>query len=466
MSGRILPFPSRERPSTVGLPTAPFVRRTTELSFLHQRLEAALQGRRQVVLLAGEPGIGKTSLVDAFLGQLQNFSTLLSATGHCVEQYGPGEAYLPLLEAITWLCRGPKGKQRIALLRRYAPNWLAQLPSLLDPQDFSRLQQQVQGTSRERMLREMAEATEELSQPNGLVLVLEELHWSDVSTVDWLAYIAQRREPAKLLIIGAYRPMDALASGHPLSGTVQELRGRNQCDELLLAPFIAEGIAEYLTERFTVSPDDRPLLHELVVLLHRRTDGNPLFLVNTVDYLIQQGAVTEEAGRWTLHTKKIKDIDNSIPDTIRLLIARQVERLPDSEQRLLEAASVAGTEFAVAEIAAGLQTEDPALEALCERLMRMGQFVRASGLAEWLDGTTSGRYSFLHALYHEVLYSRLGELPRVQMHRHIAERKERAYGERTGELAAELAVHYEKGREFTRAVHYLGKAGETHGERA
>lgn len=116
MSGRILPFPSREHPSAVGPSVAPFVRRATELSFLHHRLEAALQGRRQVVLLAGEPGIGKTSLVDAFLGQLQNFSNLLSATGHCVEQYGPGEAYLPLLEALTWLCRGPSGKQRLALL--------------------------------------------------------------------------------------------------------------------------------------------------------------------------------------------------------------------------------------------------------------------------------------------------------------------------------------------------------------
>lgn len=460
MSGRILPFPSRERPSIVGLPTSPFVRRATELSFLHQRLEAALQGRRQVVLLVGEPGIGKTSLVDAFLGQLRNSSNLLTATGHCVEQYGPGEAYLPLLEAITCLCRGPNGKQCLALLRQYAPSWLAQLPSLLDPQDFSRLQQQVQGTSRERMLREMAEVTEELSQPNGLVLVLEDLHWSDVSTVDWLAYMAQRREPAKVLIIGAYRPMDALASGRPLSGTVQELQGRNQCEELRLAPLIAEGIAEYLTERFTVTMDDLPFLHELAVLLHRRTGGNPLFLVNTVDYLIQHGAMTAEAGQWTLHPEKIKDIDDSIPDTIRLFIARQAERLPDAEQRLLEAASVAGTEFAVAEIAAGLQVEAPALEALCERLARTGQFIRASGLAEWPDGTISGRYSFLHALYHEVLYSRLAELLRVQMHRRIAERKERAYGERAGEIAAELAAHWEKGREFTRAVHYLGKAGE------
>ncbi len=460
MNGRILPFPSRVPPSTIASSGALLVGRTTELTFLRQRLDAALQGQRQVIFVAGEPGIGKTALVDAFLVPLRGLPELLITTGQCVEQYGPGEAYLPLLEATARLCRGSSGKPRIAALQRHAPSWLAQLPSLFDPLDFQRLQQQVQGSGRKRMLREMAEAAERLTRTDSLIVVLEDLHWSDVSTLDWLIYMARRREPAKLLIIGTYRPTDALASGHPLSGTVSELHGRNQCEELRLTPLVAEGISEYLAERFIVEAGRRSSLYEPADVLYHRTGDNPLFVVNTVDYLVQQGAVTEEAGQWILHTDKIKDISSSIPDTIRQLIARQLERLPDAEQRLLEAASVAGTEFAVAEVAAGLQIEAAAVESLCERLVQTGQFIRASGLAEWPDGTISGRYSFLHALYHEVLYSRLAELRRVQLHRRIAEQKESAYGEQAGEIAAELAVHYEKGRDLTRAVHYLGKAGE------
>ena len=179
-------------------------------------------------------------------------------SGQCVEQYGPGEAYLPLLEATTRLCRGPGGERRIEALQRYAPSWLAQLPGLLEPQTFDRLQQHVQGVSRERMLREMAEAVEGFTTQRGLVVVLEDLHWSDVSTLDWVTYMARRREPAKLLILGTYRPADILAGNHPLRGIVQELLAHQQCEELRLTPLAEEAIGEYLTERFaggTSRPD-------------------------------------------------------------------------------------------------------------------------------------------------------------------------------------------------------------------
>ena len=95
------------------------------------------------------------------------------------------------------------------------------------------------------MLREMAEAAEGFTLTRGLVVVLEDLHWSDVSTLDWVTYMARRREPAKLLIIGTYRPADVLASGHLLRGVVQELQARQQCEELRLAPLAKEAIAAY-----------------------------------------------------------------------------------------------------------------------------------------------------------------------------------------------------------------------------
>ena len=440
----------------------PVVGRKSELTQLQSLFEKVLRGERQVVFVTGEAGIGKTTLVDAFLAQIRDRPDVRITSGQCVEQYGPGEAYLPLLEATARLCRAPGGERRIAALQRYAPSWLAQLPGLLEPQAFDRLQQRVQGTSRERMLREMAEAAELFTTRRGLVVVLEDLHWSDVATLDWVTYMARRREPARLLILGTYRPADALATNHPLRGVVQELWARGQCEELRLAPLAEEAIAEYLAMRLNADVEARCIVPlQLIPLLHHRTGGNPLFLVNTVDDLIQQGVFIEEAGQQTLRTDAVKAISEGIPDTLRHLIERQLERLPEPEQRLLEVASVAGVEFAAAEAAAGLLTEQDNVEATCERLARTGQWLRAAGVAEWPDGTISGRYSFLHAVHHEVVYAQLAEVRRVQLHRHIAARKEMAYGERVGEIAAEMAAHFAAGRDLQRAVTYSRQAAET-----
>ena len=435
--------------------------RTSELAQLQQLLEKALRGERQVVFVTGETGIGKTTLVDAFLAQIRDRTDVRITSGQCVEQYGPGEAYMPLLEATARLCQGQGGERRIAALERYAPSWLAQLPSLLEPQEFERLQHRLQGTSRERMLRELAEVAEGFAATRLVVLVLEDLHWSDVATLEWVTYMARRRAPARLLILGTYRPADVLGGNHPLRGMVQELQARGQCAVVRLAPFAEEAIAEYLAVRLKAEVEARPVVpRQFLSLLHQRTGGNPLFLVNTVDDLIRQGVFVEEAGQQTLRADAVKAMSERIPDTVRQLIERQLERLPEPEQRLLEVASVAGVEFAAVEAAAGLLTEQETSEAICERLARTGQWLRAAGVAEWPDGTISGRYSFLHAVHHEVVYAHLAEVHRVQLHRRIAARKETAYGERKREIAAELAVHFERGREPAKAVQCHRQAGE------
>src|SRR5262249_29469524 len=152
----------------------------------------------------GEPGIGKTTLVDAFLAQAEQ-DRVWTARGQCVEQYGAVEAYLPVLEAVGQLCRRPDAAPAIEVLGRYAPTWLAQMPGLLGDGEFARMQQRAQGGTRERMLRELAEAVESLTADTPLVLVLEDLHWSDYSTLDLVSLLAQRRQPARLLLLATYR---------------------------------------------------------------------------------------------------------------------------------------------------------------------------------------------------------------------------------------------------------------------
>lgn len=435
------------------------VGRAAEVGYLEQCLEAAMAGERQVVFMSGEAGIGKTTIVERFLQHLQHRTDLHLGQGQCIEQYGAGEAYLPLLEIGVRLCQGPNGEQALTLLRQYAPTWLVQLPGVISATEWEQLQRKVQGATRERMLREAAEVVLRFTQDRGYVLVLEDLHWSDASTLEWLSYVAQRREPAKLLLIGTYRPQDVLLSSHPLRGVVQELTARGWCEELPLQPLTEEAVAEYLAMRFVTEREARGVMPQLTRAIHRRTGGNPLFMVNVAEYLTEQRVLRQEEGQWVVDGD-VTVAAESVPHSLQRLIERQLERLPDNAQRLLEVASVAGMEFSAAEVAIGLQVEVESIEEQCDALVRKGQFLRALGTSEWPDGTLGERYGFLHALYHDVLYRRLTETRRVRLHRRIGERKEQAYDKQVGDIAAELAAHFESGRDYVKAVEHHRRAGE------
>src|SRR5207244_7899874 len=198
-------------PTLVSAPTpAPrLVGREAEVATLHQWFANALQGERHLGFITGEAGIGKTTLVDTLVAQLAGQTPLWIGHGQCIEQYGAGEAYLPLLEALGQMGRTPDGPQLVTLLHQQAPSWLLQLPALLSPVEYEALQRYAGGTTRERMLRELAEAMEALTAVRPCILVLEDLHWSDTATIEWLAYMARRRGPARLLVLGTYRPCGA-----------------------------------------------------------------------------------------------------------------------------------------------------------------------------------------------------------------------------------------------------------------
>src|SRR6185369_15944089 len=168
-------------------PQAAIVGRAAELARLHTLLGAALNGERQMVFVTGEPGIGKTTLVEALLAPVAAHEQVWIGRGQCVEQYGAGEAYLPVLEALGRLGRAPGGERMVELLKRYAPTWLLQLPALLHDADVDAVHRRTQGATRERMLRELPEALEAIAAEAPLVLVLEDLHWSDQATTDLLS---------------------------------------------------------------------------------------------------------------------------------------------------------------------------------------------------------------------------------------------------------------------------------------
>jgi DNA-binding winged helix-turn-helix (wHTH) protein/tetratricopeptide (TPR) repeat protein len=438
------------------------VGREAELRRLEQLYGLAEQGRPQVVFVTGEPGIGKSTLVEAFAGDVERRLAGRVARGQCLEQRGAPEPYLPVFDALGRLCRDDG--EALALLSRLAPTWLVQMPALVGPGDRADLERRALGGTTERMLREAAEVLEAVASDRPLVLVLEDLHWADPSTVDLLAWLARRGPPARLVVAGTYRPADALAGGAPIGDLGAELRLRGLATELRLGELGAEAVAAVLGRGLPGA--DVP--EELARLVHRRTDGVPLFIVQLLQAWTDTGALRPAAGRWQLAGGDGQEV----PDDLRRLLELQLERLDADDLAMLETAAVSGVEFAAATAAsagsgtgqagagdgAGTAGVVEAVEGRCAALARQGRFLRATGPVAWPDGTVSAGFRFAHDLHRTVLYDRIPAGRRARLHVAVADRLERGYGPAAAPHAAELAGHLLAGHDHARAVPYLQAA--------
>jgi DNA-binding winged helix-turn-helix (wHTH) protein/tetratricopeptide (TPR) repeat protein len=442
-------------PPCPAVPPPLLVGREAVLRGLWEAWSRACQGSRQVVWVTGEAGMGKTAVVEAFAAQAATGPVVSLATGQCIEHHGSVEAYLPILEALGQLCRGPSGALLTALLRQYAPTWLAQLPWLLTAADRAQLHHELQGTTRERMLREFAEVVDALTVETPLLLLLEDLHWSDYATVDLLARFARRQTPARLLVVGTYRPVEAVMHHPPLRTVVYDLQRQGVATELPLEGLSAEAVAAYLAVRFP----HRRFPAAVAPWLHRQTEGHPLFLVTLVQTWVARGVLHARDGCWSM-PGGLEALALEIPASLGQLLDQQIARLAPELQRVLEVASAAGVEFAAAAVAAGLETDAAIVEVYCDTLVRQ-RLLRALGVTTWPDGTVASRYAFSHVLYQQGLYQRLGAGPRVRLHRRLGAYLEAAYGDQAGDIAVELAEHFARGQDPQRAVRYLLRAAET-----
>lgn len=458
-SGSRLPRFAEGAPATVDeQPEAHyFVGRAKELQRLTALLAKARAGERQIIFITGPAGIGKTALANAFLDSPaihESAAPIWIARGVCLEQHGPGEAYAPVIDALERLARRPDAGRLAALLRRVAPTWLAQVPALIGDHEAQALQQSLQVVRPVRMLREFAAFVEALATDMTLVLVLEDLHWSDASTVDVLSVLGERRESARLLVIGTYRPAEAVVHEHVLLSATRTLHARRQCVELPLSDLTEEAVCSYLQARFPGS--DFPLA--LARLIHKHTDGNPLFMVGVVDHMLSRGDILNTEPGWVLRAPPEK-IDLGIPDDVRLLIENQLAGLSPADRALLQGASVAGSDFTALIVAAALGCDVADAEMRCESFARAQRFLRIAGRVEWPDRSVTRRYAFTHELYRQVVYAGIPEGHCMQLHRRIGEALEAAYGARHMDIAPQLATHFERGHDDARALHYLAAAG-------
>jgi DNA-binding winged helix-turn-helix (wHTH) protein/tetratricopeptide (TPR) repeat protein len=437
-------------PSEFASADAPFMAgRDAALAQLHSYLDAARSGQRRVVFVTGEAGIGKTTLVDMFQHQAARDPNLLLARGQSIEGFGGTEAYYPMLEAVGSLVRNANDDSLVQTLASLAPTWLAQFPSLVKAEERERLRREILGSTQGRMVREICEALEAICAKGPVIVILEDLHWADASTLDLISAFARRRDPVKLLLIGTYRPVDVVLSQSPLKGLKHDLLVRQLCHEIAVERLEEPDIAEYLANQF--AGNDFP--PELARLIHHNSGGNALFMVTIVQDIEKRGLIAKENAIWRL-TVPVQDLCG-IPETLQQMLELQFEQLSADERRILQSCSVAGERFSVWAATAMLDESPTRVEEICDRLARRHQFIRSAGIHQAADGTDSMHYEFRHALYRQALYRRLSSLNRSRLHRNLGERLMPICTAGKPELAPDIALHFEEGRLFEQAARCL-----------
>jgi tetratricopeptide (TPR) repeat protein len=433
------------------------VGRQAELAELRAAFESAAAGRGLLLCAAGEPGIGKTTLVEEFLGTLAaGRPACWIARGRCSERLAGSEAYLPILEALDSLLHGEGGDAIAQVMKVVAPTWYVQLvPLVADDSSLVRVRDEAKVASQERLKRELAAFLQEVARREPLVVFLDDLHWADASTVDALAYVGGKCREMRLLLIVSYRPSDLLLGKHPFLHVKLELQGRGACREISVAFLSRSDIERYLALAFP----GHEFPPEFAAAVHARTEGNPLFMVDLLRYLRERGMIAQKQGRWTL-AQSVADIEKGLPESVRSMIERKIDQLSEADRRMLVAASVQGYEFDAAVVARALALEAADVEEQLDGLERVHALVRRLGEREYPDATLTLRYRFEHVLYQNALYALLTPARKASLSIAVAEALLGYHGEQSAAVASELALLFEAGRDFARAADSFVVAGQ------
>ncbi|MBL8331424.1 MAG: AAA family ATPase [Rubrivivax sp.] len=408
--------------------------RDKELLTLTDLLRSALAGHRQMALVAADPGVGKTALLDRLIAE-SGSTRAVAARGACLELASAREPFAPVLALLAELCSGPLAGQTSAALRRCAPTWLVQLPWLVPAQELPGLRKSLAGMGQGRMLREFSALLRALTEHTPLVLVLEDLHWADEATIDLLQQLAGERTPASLLLLASYQPLLAAHTGHPVAAFANRLVAHDPAAELRLQPLKPEAIESCIAQRLGCPA----LARQLAPWAERQSMGIPLYLGAALHHLIDTAVLAWECGRWQLIEPPPQ---HGLAEPLRRLIAARFARLDGPSRELLDAASVVGMQVPVQLLAAVLQRDPVAVEQACSALARQGEFVRAGLPAQWPDGSRGGLLQFTHDIYRRALYEGLSPGLRQVLYRRLAERLEAGWGDQVARVAGQLASAY------------------------
>ena len=440
--------------STAVVTQSGVIGREAELEALTQAFVAARSGRASMMCVSGEPGIGKTTLIEAFLRSLSGSQPHVVALGRCSERLAGSEAYLPLLDAIDDLLHDDRAVDAASAFHKLAPTWCRMLNGTASADtdgDSSPAQ------SQERMKRELAAFLGQVSSNEPVVLLIEDIHWADISTVDVLGYVLTRLRDSRFLTVATYRPAELQMSAHPFLALKLDLQTRGAAREIPLAFLSEEYVGRFIADRF---PGNR-FPREFTTLIHSRTEGSPLFVEDLLRYLKSRGDIVPMVGGGWEIPGSLPHLEHDIPESMRSMVQRKIGQLDAGDRNLLATASIQGHSFDSTVVAKALRTDTAEVEDRLENLDRVHGFVRRAGEREFPSGEVSGRYRFVHVLYQNALYGALSISRRVALSKAVGEAMLEAHGGNPGSAAAELGFLFETGRELERAAGYFALAAES-----
>ena len=433
------------------------VGRDLEMDKLLHEFERAQRGHGRLVVVSAEAGLGKTTLVDAFVRLLEDRGEPARVgRGRCSERLAGSEAYLPVLEALDSLQRNEQLGSLSRLIRALAPSWYVQImPPASNDSSAARLAADTAGGSQERLKREIAALLDEVSRMQPLVLCFDDVHWADLSTTDLLGYLARRIEDTRVLIVVTCRPSDLAQARHPFLRMKLDLIARGACKEIVPGYLDETAIARYLSLQF----NDHDFPRGLAGVIHQRTEGHPLFLVDLLRDLRRRQVVRQQDGRWIL-AEELSALERTMPESMRSLVQRKVEALDDADRRMLGAASVQGLDFDSSVLATVLQQPQDDIEDRLDRLEREHALVRFVDEWEAPDRRLTLRYRFAHHVYHHAFDSTLRATRRAAVSRTIADALIGRLGGQPCDCAADIALLLESARDAIGAAEYWNRAAQ------
>jgi len=407
--------------------------RDEELGILRTHFDRLAQQQRQIVFICGEVGIGKTALVEAFCRELEQTSDVTIVRGQCVQGFAEREEYYPVMEMLAELCAPPHAEQARPILARRAPAWQVALDRDMQAQKMP---------SEERALGDLCAFLEGMSVEKPLLLVFEDLHWADDSTLQVLAALARRRIPARLMVVATQGPTQQGDTSQALKKLKHDLLLHGLGTEIALAPLQMPQVRELLQREL----HQQDLPQDLAVSVYEASEGNPLFAMAILGHLkTHRFLVCREAGgsaRWEQRVP-FREMEAGLPDELVQMVELEIERLTPVEQHLLEAGSLFSVAFPAWAVAAAMDDDVAQTEEMCDELARRLHFIKRAGQDELPDGTCSAFYVFAHGLYREVLHNRQAVARRSRSHLRIAEKLRVSFAGCELHVAREMAWHYE-----------------------
>jgi predicted ATPase/class 3 adenylate cyclase len=422
----------------------PFVGREDERADLRRYLDGARSGQGSLVMIGGEPGVGKTRITAELFAEAGRHG-FLTLTGHCYEMEG-APPYIPFVEIIESAVHIIQPEALLATMGDSAPEVAKLMPELRHKfPDIPEPAQLPPEQERRRMFNGVLDFISRAAHAQPLLLVLEDLHWADESTMLLLQHIVQRLHEIPVLTVGTYRDTE-LDVARSLAKALEELLRQRLAHDMILKRLPEADVSAMLQKQSKQKPPAR-----LVELIYRETEGNPFFVEEIFKHFSEEGKLFDARGDWH---PDVEIGEAEVPRGIRLVIGRRLERVSEKCRRTLSAAAIIGRGFSfdLLEELANLD-EDSLFDS-----------IEAAEQAQLITSKTDGgkaRFIFSHELIRQTLVSNLSLPRRQRSHLRVAETLERLHLGALEEHAADLSYHfYQGGGDPEKTIEYSVLAAE------